>query len=230
MLWVPGLKYLFGFISVAVVCLPLGECNAQAVLVNGNRVYETKKNKESLNFQKTGYTSQLIGQESYSNIREKYGSLKSKIKENRKRSSVFAIINFYRIETTTIRHYIPPCGDGRFPGQFKIPPIDDDCSQNPEGEYRYQTYLIQLADKNDGVVNIHSALWSKNARFDDQNNVYMKDVNITTLGDDGGYNHFELRNYARDYTLKENGKVVFSKEDPNPAMLVARDRINGLEL
>ena len=71
------------------------------------------------------------------------------------------------------------------------------------------TTYIKRADKSDGVVNIHSALWSADDGFDDLNNEYFDD-----LGDDGGYNHFELRNYERGYDLKRsNGSYVFRKGD-----------------
>lgn len=128
------------------------------------------------------------------------------------------LINSYRIETVTIRSYIPPCenGGGRLPGQFNDQLIDKGCSQNPGGEYRYQTYTLQIADKNDGVVNIHSALWSANDSFGDRNNRYFSDVPA-----DGGYNHFELRNYARDYDLEGQ----FEVGDESPPMQFAKNWI-----
>ncbi|MCP9292256.1 hypothetical protein [Gracilimonas sediminicola] len=138
------------------------------------------------------------------------------------------IIKSTRRISHTVRIFIPPCSDGggRFPGQFSTRSFDDDCSQNPEGEFRNTTYYQYIADKNDGVVNIHNALWHSNDTFDDLNNIYMKDVHLNADGlDQGGYNHFELRNYARQYKLKENGLVVFKAGDPNPAMDEVRDWI-----
>jgi hypothetical protein len=134
------------------------------------------------------------------------------------------LINSFRLVTTTIQTYIPPCDDGggRLPGAFNIQPIDEYCSQYPGGEYREETFSVKVPDKHDGVVNIHSALWSKNDAFTDDNNRLFDDVPA-----DGGYNHFELRNYARHYTLKENGAVVFSKGSKNPSMEEAENWITN---
>ena len=66
--------------------------------------------------------------------------------------------------------------------------------------------------KNDGVVSILSARWSADDGLDDLNNEYFDDVD-----EDGGYNHFELRNYERAYDLKaENGSYLFRKGDRAP--------------
>jgi hypothetical protein len=73
-----------------------------------------------------------------------------------------------------------------YPCQFNIQPIDGNCSQTQEGEYRYETYSVQVADKHDGVVNIHSALWNSNDSFDDLNNLYMSDVELNGNGMDEG--------------------------------------------
>jgi hypothetical protein len=51
----------------------------------------------------------------------------------------------------------------------------------------------------------------------------MRDTNITPNRDDGGYNHFELRNAYRAYTHTENGQVVFREGDENPSMEKAAD-------
>jgi hypothetical protein len=111
-----------------------------------------------------------------------------------------------------------------YPCQFNIQPIDENCSQYPGGEYREETYSVKVPDKHDGVVNIHSALWNSNDSFDDLNNIYMSDVELKENGmDQGGYNHFELRNYARHYTLEENGQTVFSEGEENPSMQEAKE-------
>ena len=67
--------------------------------------------------------------------------------------------------------------------------------------------------KNDGVISNLSACWSADDQFDnDPNNSYFDDV-----AEDGGYNHFELRNYERGYDLKRNdGSFVFQKGDRAP--------------
>lgn len=66
--------------------------------------------------------------------------------------------------------------------------------------------------KNDGVVSILSARWSADDGLDDLNNEYFDDV-----AEDGGYNHFELRNYERAYDLKaKNGSYLFRKGDRAP--------------
>ncbi len=122
------------------------------------------------------------------------------------------LIDSYRIDEYTYQEYIPPCpDDGEIPGPiFDIQiPTETTCSQNPNGEWRTGTGYIKHADKSDGVVNIHSALWSADDGFDDLNNEYFDD-----LGEDGGYNHFELRNYERGYDLKRaDGTFVFNKGD-----------------
>jgi hypothetical protein len=124
------------------------------------------------------------------------------------------LIDSYRIEEYTYQEYIPPCQDngGEIPGpilDLQIP-TESTCSSNPNGEWRTGTAYIKHADKSDGVVNIHSALWSSDDTFDnDPNNSYFSD-----LGEDGGYNHFELRNYERGYDLKRaDGTYVFKKGD-----------------
>ncbi len=67
--------------------------------------------------------------------------------------------------------------------------------------------------KNDGVVSNLSARWSADDQLDnDPNNSYFDDVD-----EDGGYNHFELRNYERAYDLKaKNGSYLFRKGDRAP--------------
>lgn len=130
------------------------------------------------------------------------------------------IINSHRFESITYQEYVPYCGDndgfGDGPGYsgpggfFNIDElIDEPCSTNPGGEYHYRTETVQIADKNDGVVNIHSVLWSKGDSFIGDHNQYFDDVPA-----DGGYNHFELRNHKRAYTLPGQ----FAKGDLNPSM------------
>ncbi|MBO6523689.1 MAG: hypothetical protein JJ971_07695 [Balneolaceae bacterium] len=64
-------------------------------------------------------------------------------------------------------------------------------------------------EKHDGVVNISSVLWSMGDAFIGDHNQYFSDVPA-----DGGYNHFELRNHKRAYTLPGQ----FAKGDLNPSM------------
>lgn len=72
------------------------------------------------------------------------------------------------------------------------------------------------------MVNINSALWSEGDNLESTHNLYMNDTD-----EDGGYNHFELRNHARAYTLKRSdGSIIFSKGDKNPAMGRAEKWIN----
>lgn len=79
-------------------------------------------------------------------------------------------------------------------------------------------------EKHDGVVNISSALWSKGDPFSGDHNEYFSDI-----PHDGGYNHFELRNYARAYTLPDkNGQKGFKKGDKNPSMEFVEDWIKDL--
>lgn len=108
--------------------------------------------------------------------------------------------------------------------QFGFQSNNEECSSNPNGELVTRMKKIQIPDKNDGVINIHSGLWSENDNFDDLHNIYMKDVEINEKGlDEGGYNHFELRNYERAYKLEENGQVVFSIGDENESMKEAKE-------
>ena len=66
--------------------------------------------------------------------------------------------------------------------------------------------------KNDGVVSNLRARWSADDQLDDNENSYFDDMD-----EDGGYNHFELRNYERAYDLKaENGSYLFRKGDRAP--------------
>ena len=129
--------------------------------------------------------------------------------------------------TNRNRDYIPPGSvNGEIPGpllDLQIP-TETTCSSNPNGEWRTHTTSIKHADKSDGVVNIHNALWSADDAFDDLNNEYFDD-----LGDDGGYNHFELRNYERGYNLKRaNGSYIFKKGDRSKQYLKIIDWLGGL--
>lgn len=73
---------------------------------------------------------------------------------------------------------------------------------------------FKIADKHDGVVNIHSVLWSKGDALTSDHNEYFSDI-----PHDGGYNHFELRNLERAYDLDAKGdNLGFSKGDLNPVM------------
>lgn len=128
-------------------------------------------------------------------------------------------------EKITFPIYISPCTDGTSRGYsgpggfFNIDElIDEPCSSNPGGEYHYRTEIVQVADKNDGVVNIHSVLWSKGDSFIGDHNQYFDDVPA-----DGGYNHFELRNHKRAYTLPGQ----FTKGDLNPSMEEVRKWIDS---
>ena len=76
----------------------------------------------------------------------------------------------------------------------------------------------------DGVVNIHSVLWSEGDVFGDANNIFMSDE-----PHDGGYNHFEIRNYRRAYSLpSSNGKPGFSAGSVNPSMDRVKAWLNAL--
>lgn len=133
----------------------------------------------------------------------------------------FGCIKTTRIEPFTYQEYIPPCPDnsGEIPGpilDLQIP-IETTCSSNPNGEWITKTTYIKHADKSDGVVNIYSALWSADDGFDDLNNSYYPDVLLNDNGlDEGGFNHFELRNYERGYQLKDGNTIVFEKGERSP--------------
>lgn len=131
------------------------------------------------------------------------------------------LIDSFKLVLTTYQEYIPPCpdNDGEIPGpllDLEIP-VETTCSNNPNGEWITRTAYIKHADKNDGVVNIHSALWSSDDGFNDLNNSYYPDVLLNENGlDEGGFNHFELRNYERGYQLKDGNTIVFNKGDRAP--------------
>lgn len=129
------------------------------------------------------------------------------------------LIDSYRIEEYNYQEFIPPCEDDERPGpMFDIQiPTESSCSPDPNGEWRTRTAYIKHAAKSDGVVNIHSALWSADDGFNDLNNSYYPDVLLNENGDDeGGFNHFELRNYERGYQLKDGNTIVFEKGDRAP--------------
>ena len=97
---------------------------------------------------------------------------------------------------------------------------------------------IKHADKSDDVVNIHCVLWSADDGFEnDPNNSYFSD-----LGDEGGYNHFELRHYYRPYSLPGIGENGYAFEkggrnnngvqfgDINPSMKFVEQWIFNLEI
>tara|TARA_R110002124_G_scaffold252177_3_gene417421 strand:- start:1118 stop:2635 length:1518 start_codon:yes stop_codon:yes gene_type:complete len=139
------------------------------------------------------------------------------------------IINSYRLVPVSYRTYIPPCQENfENPGFGGIKLDEEICSQNPSGEYRYEYGTMKVSDKNDGVVNIHSVLWSKGDAFNSLHNRYFSDVQINANGVDvGGYNHFELRNYSRAYELKDkNENIGFLKGSKNPAMERVEDWIS----
>lgn len=138
------------------------------------------------------------------------------------------LIDSYWLEPFTYQEYIPPCPDngGEIPGpilDLQIP-NESTCSSNPNGEWVTRTAYIKHADKSDGVVNTESVLWSAGDSFDDSHNEYFADT-----GEDGGYNHFELRNYERGYDLeRSNGTYVFRKGQIAPQFEFMREWVNDL--
>jgi len=137
------------------------------------------------------------------------------------------LINSYKFVTFPVSVYYPPCesgggsdGPGRVPGFFDIGtlPNGDQCSTKSGGESIIEYKEFPIADKNDGVVNIHSVLWKEGQALISTHNQYFDDIPA-----DGGYNHFELRNYKRAYTLPG----VFNKGDINPSLEKAELWIKG---
>jgi hypothetical protein len=131
------------------------------------------------------------------------------------------LINSYKINTVYYQEYLPPCenngGGPDIPYIIReIEPVD--CSSDPGGEYITKTTQVEVPTKNDGVITIESGLWSKNDKLVDDHNRYFSDI-----PEDGGYNHFELRNYARQYTLPG----VFKEGDKNPSMQAAENWIKS---
>ncbi|MCH2450694.1 MAG: GPI inositol-deacylase [Gracilimonas sp.] len=136
-------------------------------------------------------------------------------------------INAYRIKEISYQEFIPPCPDedDPFPIMYdvlaNIEIIEQDCSNSPNGEYRTKYMQMLVSDKHDGVVTTYSGLWHDDDSFGDLNNRLFDDVPA-----DGGYNHFELRNHKRAYTLPGQ----FNEGDVNPSMLFARNWLNDLNL
>jgi pimeloyl-ACP methyl ester carboxylesterase len=151
------------------------------------------------------------------------------------------IINSYRFEEVSYQVFIPPCEDDNgMPGPIlDIIPNEPDpygCSQYPNGHYETFNSTVKIADKNDGVVNIHSVLWSDDDSFNnienDPNNQYFPDVVIDNNGNDvGGWNHFELRHYWRPYSLPGNGSdgYAFKKGGRNPNGTTFGDKNPSME-
>ncbi len=54
----------------------------------------------------------------------------------------------------------------------------------------YKATTILISRKHDGVIERESGLWHDHDQFVDDHNRLFDDV-----PEDGGYNHFELRNY-----------------------------------
>jgi hypothetical protein len=68
----------------------------------------------------------------------------------------------------------------------------------------------QIATKNDGLLTPESCVWDPGSSLtDNPKNQYYDDVPA-----DGGYNHFELKRYRRNYTLPG----VFNAGDYAPPM------------
>ena len=85
-----------------------------------------------------------------------------------------------------------------------------------------KTVWVGTPDKHDGVVNVKSTRWAANHSNEDFWNQHNPDKDEIAPGkDQGGYNHFEMRNAKRNYTLPE----VFNKGDENPPMRRVADWI-----
>jgi len=90
----------------------------------------------------------------------------------------------------------------------------------------YDVQVIQwynkIATKNDGLLTPESCVWDPGSSLtDNPKNHYYDDV-----PDEGGYNHFELKRYKRNYELKDkDNKIIFSVGDYAPPMKEAADWI-----
>ena len=84
--------------------------------------------------------------------------------------------------------------------------------------------VLPTPDKHDGVVNVTSTRWAANHSNEDFWNQHNPDEDEIAPGkDQGGYNHFEIRNAKRNYTLPG----VFNKGDVNPPMKKVADWITA---
>ena len=111
-------------------------------------------------------------------------------------------------------------GPGGGPGGFfsiqeSINPDDYTCINGTLYEIQVIQWYNKIATKNDGLLTPESCVWdpgsslvgySKNKYYDDD-------------PADGGYNHFELKRYKRNYELKDaNLSIIFKVGDPAPPM------------
>ena len=121
------------------------------------------------------------------------------------------LIDSYRIEEHDYQEYIPPCPEDN--GNFSPPmlnvqlPTEPTCSANLVENGVQVQHTLNMPSKNDGVVSNLSARWSADDQLDDNENSYFDDVD-----EDGGYNHFELRNYERAYDLKAKMALIYSEK------------------
>jgi pimeloyl-ACP methyl ester carboxylesterase len=119
------------------------------------------------------------------------------------------MINSYRLVNKSYQVYLPSCLDRPHEGlMFDLELKEKDCVNGP-GRWVTRYTTIQVPDKNDGVVSLHSTLWNANHQIGDYRNLYLSDQGL-----DGGYNHYELYHHKRSYTLPG----VFNKGKENPPM------------
>lgn len=95
----------------------------------------------------------------------------------------------------------------------------EDCGPNAficEGSWHWvqKTVWIGTPDKHDGVVTVKATRWAANHSNEDLHNQHNPDSLMIGGKDHGGFNHFEIRNAKRNYTLPG----VFNKGDVNPPM------------
>lgn len=130
------------------------------------------------------------------------------------------LINSYRIKTISYTTKVLVCDSRPKPGDVQFANVLYALNEEEDCWYDYQTVYndVLVADKNDGVVNIHSALWTRGDGFISDHNRYFDDIGVNG---DGGYNHYELRYHKRQYTLPG----VFEKGNLNPTMEYAENWI-----
>jgi len=111
-------------------------------------------------------------------------------------------------------------GPGGGPGgvwsiQESVNPDDYTCVNGTLYEIQVIRWYNKIVTKNDGLLTPESCVWDPGSSLtDNPKNHYYDDV-----PDEGGYNHFELKRYKRNYELKDkDNKIIFSVGDYAPPM------------
>lgn len=142
-----------------------------------------------------------------------------------------SIIDAYKYIPTEQVLLVPDgqCDNGGGPvGIYNIQqteiPADYTCISGVLYKITIQKFYVLVATKNDGLLTPESCVWDPGSSLtNNPKNHYYDDVSA-----DGGYNHFELKRYKRNYESKDvNLNTVFRVGDYAPPM---RDAARWIEL